>query len=72
MIGRIRYLCLSMAALFSAAIFAQDGEAIFTARCAACHLKPDPAVNAHAPSRDDMAQFTPNVVYAALNDGLMR
>jgi len=51
---------------------AQDGEAVFTAHCAACHLNPDPEVNAHAPGRDDMARFTPNSVYSALTDGLMR
>lgn len=52
---------------------AQDGgEDLFTARCAACHLNPDPEINAHAPSKEDMARFTPNSVYAALTDGLMR
>jgi len=48
------------------------GEAMFNTRCAACHLNPDPAVNAHAPSKEDIARFTPNSVYAALTDGLMR
>ncbi len=52
---------------------AQDiGEQLFNERCAACHLNPDPEVNAHAPSREDMARFTPNSVYAAVTDGLMR
>jgi len=51
---------------------AQDGEAIFTASCAACHLNPNPQDNAHAPSKADMSKFTPNVVYAALTDGMMR
>ena len=41
-------------------------------RCAACHLNPDPVANAHAPSKEDMARFTPNSVYSALSDGLMR
>jgi polyvinyl alcohol dehydrogenase (cytochrome) len=51
---------------------AQEGEALFTTHCAACHLNPDPEVNAHAPGRTDMARFTPNSVYSALTDGLMR
>lgn len=53
-------------------LLAQEGEALFTERCAACHLNPNPQDNAHTPSRIDMAQFTPNSVYAALNDGVMR
>lgn len=67
----------------SSAAFAQDnglqenglqenGEELFTARCAACHLNPDPQTNAHAPSKEDMLRFTPNSVYSALTDGLMR
>lgn len=62
-----------LAALLPLPLSAQDeGEALFTARCAACHVNPDPLVNAHAPSREDMALFTPNSVYAALSDGPMR
>src|SRR5688500_186516 len=49
-----------------------NGEALFNTRCAACHLNPDPQTNAHAPSKEDMARFTPNSVYSALTDGLMR
>lgn len=56
----------------AAPLQAQDGEALFTANCAACHLDPDPEVNAHTPAREDMARFTPNSVYSALTDGLMR
>lgn len=57
----------------SSCSMAQDAaEELFTARCAACHLNPDPEVNAHAPSTEDMARFTPNSVFAALSDGLMR
>jgi polyvinyl alcohol dehydrogenase (cytochrome) len=57
----------------SSVAFAQDnGEELFNARCASCHLNPDPQVNAHAPSKEDIARFTPNSVYAALTDGLMR
>lgn len=55
-----------------AGLQAQDAEALFAARCAVCHLNPDPLKDAHTPSRTDMALFTPNSVYAALNDGLMR
>jgi polyvinyl alcohol dehydrogenase (cytochrome) len=51
---------------------AQDGAALFTTHCAACHLNPNPQDNAHAPSKEDMSKFTPNVVYAALTDGMMR
>lgn len=58
--------------LLAQVAFTQDGEALFTARCAACHLNPDPKDNAHAPSKEDMSKFTPNVVYSALTDGLMR
>lgn len=67
-----RTLLAALALIVSASVGAQDGEAVFTAKCAACHLNPDPKDNAHAPSKDDMAKFTPNVVYAALTDGLMR
>lgn len=59
-------------ALTSNFLVAQDGEALFNSRCAACHENPDPEVNAHAPSRQDMAQFTPISVYAALTQGLMQ
>jgi len=58
--------------LMSVNIQAQDGEAIYNTRCAACHENPDPETNAHAPARANMAAFTPNSVYAALTDGLMR
>ena len=58
--------------LYGQLVMAQDGEALFTERCASCHLNPDPKINAHAPSKADMQLFTPNVIYAALNDGLMR
>jgi len=51
---------------------AQDGEMLYTARCATCHENPDPEVNTHAPARTDMARFTPNSVYAAMTGGLMR
>lgn len=58
--------------LMSVNIQAQDGEALYNTRCAACHENPDPETNAHAPARANMAAFTPNSVYAALTDGLMR
>lgn len=53
-------------------VFAQDGEALYNIRCAACHENPDPETNAHAPARENMAAFTPNSVFAAMNDGLMK
>jgi polyvinyl alcohol dehydrogenase (cytochrome) len=65
---------LALSVLFPTLSLAQNepGESVFTARCAACHLNPDPAINAHAPSREDMARFTPNSIYAAITDGQMR
>jgi polyvinyl alcohol dehydrogenase (cytochrome) len=57
---------------FAQDAFAQDGAALFTARCASCHENPDPLVNVHVPSRADMALFAPNSVYAAVTDGEMR
>ncbi|HEY0963910.1 MAG TPA: PQQ-binding-like beta-propeller repeat protein [Pseudomonadales bacterium] len=68
-------LVLMLAA--SSVAFAQtddqgNGEELFNARCAACHLNPDPVANAHAPSKEDIARFTPNSVYSALSEGLMR
>jgi len=49
---------------------AQDSEALYNTRCAACHENPE--TNTHAPPRANMAAFTPNSVYAALTDGLMQ
>jgi hypothetical protein len=63
---------LLLLAASSVALGQDNGEALFNARCAACHLNPDPQTNAHAPSKEDMARFTPNSVYSALTDGLMR
>jgi len=63
---------MMLALLWTAQLFAQDGEDIYNTRCAACHENPDPEANAHAPARSDMARFTPNSVYAALRDGMMR
>jgi polyvinyl alcohol dehydrogenase (cytochrome) len=63
---------LLLLAASSVALAQDNGEELFNARCAACHLDPDPVANAHAPSKEDMARFTPNSVYSALTDGLMR
>src|SRR5688572_25631845 len=63
---------LLLAAASSVALAQDNGEELFNARCATCHLNPDPVTNAHAPSKEDMARFTPNSVYSALTDGLMR
>lgn len=68
----LRRALLLAGLLGPALVLAQDGEALFSTHCAACHLDPDPEVNAHAPAREDMARFTPNSVYSALTDGLMR
>ncbi|MDR2214189.1 MAG: PQQ-binding-like beta-propeller repeat protein [Pseudomonadales bacterium] len=65
-------LALSVAIPLTSQAQDDPGEALFTQRCAACHVNPDPAVNAHAPTREDMARFTPNSIYAALTDGQMR
>ncbi len=67
-----KFLAITGLLLLCQLASAQDGEAIFTARCAACHLNPNPQDNAHAPSKADMQSFTPNVIFAALTDGLMR
>jgi polyvinyl alcohol dehydrogenase (cytochrome) len=69
----LKSLLLALVIVCPVAIAQDDpAEALFNTRCGACHLNPDPEVNAHAPSREDMARFTPNSVYAALTDGLMR
>jgi polyvinyl alcohol dehydrogenase (cytochrome) len=68
----VKLLLLALVAVSPAGSAQDNGEALFNARCAACHLNPDPQVNAHAPSKEDMARFTPNSVYSALTDGLMR
>ncbi len=49
---------------------ADTGEALFQARCAACHVEPEEGT--HAPNVEDMALFTPNSIHAALVDGVMR
>ncbi len=73
-----KFLKLLVLLVASSVALAQDnneqenGEELFNTRCAVCHLNPDPAINAHAPSKEDMARFTPNSVYAALTDGQMR
>lgn len=69
-LGRLFVLASSIA--LASTVFAQNGEAVFTERCASCHLNPKPDDSAHTPSKADMVQFTPNVIFAALNDGLMR
>jgi polyvinyl alcohol dehydrogenase (cytochrome) len=63
---------LLLLGLSSFALAQDNGEELFNTRCAACHLNPDPVVNAHAPSKEDIARFTPNSVYSALSEGLMR
>ncbi len=73
--GLIRHIFMCLGMIAAANVLAQDGqsgEALYNTRCATCHENPDPEVNTHAPARTDMARFTPNSVYAALTDGLMR
>ncbi len=65
-------LLFALLLAYGQSVWAQDGEAFFNARCASCHLNPDPEANAHTPSRADMALFAPNSVYAAITDGEMR
>ncbi|MDT8397417.1 MAG: PQQ-binding-like beta-propeller repeat protein [Pseudomonadales bacterium] len=61
---------------FSAASLAQEeqeeteGQALFEARCAACHVNPEEGT--HTPNREDMALFTPNSIYAAMAGGVMQ
>jgi polyvinyl alcohol dehydrogenase (cytochrome) len=69
--GLIRHFFVCLGLIAGASSLAQDGEALYNTRCAACHENPDPETNTHAPARADMARFTPNSVYAALTDGLM-
>ena len=68
----IRVLTTLVPALLSGCLLAQDGEELYSTRCAACHENPDPETNTHAPARSDMARFTPNSIYSALTGGLMR
>lgn len=49
---------------------AQNGEALYEARCTACHENPEEGT--HTPGKGDMALFTPNSIYAALTDGVMQ
>lgn len=66
-----RLTLLSALLLLPVSGWAQDGESLYNARCAACHENPDPETNTHAPARTDMAGFTPNSIYSAMSRGLM-
>src|SRR5690349_2718194 len=46
-----------------------DGEALFTAHCAMCHVNP---TEEKTPTRAAMATLTPNAIVEALTDGAMR
>jgi polyvinyl alcohol dehydrogenase (cytochrome) len=48
---------------------AQNGEALFTQHCAACHLNP---VEEDVPNRAQMGEFAPNAIVESLTDGTMR
>lgn len=66
-----RILILVMLSCLAFNAHAQDGDALYNTRCAACHENPNPETNTHAPSRADMARFTPNSIYSAMTGGLM-
>jgi polyvinyl alcohol dehydrogenase (cytochrome) len=53
----------------AAPVFAQDGAALYTQRCASCH---DGGQVARAPSRDVIAALTPDRIVGALETGTMR
>jgi len=57
--------------ILSWGIFAQDGEDLYEARCAACH---EPPVNeaVRAPAHADLAELAPESIYQVLTQGVMR
>jgi len=68
-------LLLTCAAPAVLAAQGADGESIFTAQCALCHmLNPAPkgSPNEKAPTRGQLRQFPPEAVVAALTDGKMK
>ena len=48
---------------------AQDGEAVFGAQCAACHVNPP---EEGVPDRNELAAYAPNAIVESLTDGFMR
>ncbi len=63
--------CLLVAALTTTPSWAQDGEAIYTTRCAACHESP---INetVRAPAKSALAEQPPETIYRSLTQGVMR
>jgi len=55
--------------VIAAPAWAQDGAALYTQRCAACH---EGGLVARAPARDVIAALTPERIAAALETGTMR
>ena len=63
--------CLFAAAMMMAPTWAQDGEALYTSRCAACHESPMNET-VRAPAISALAQQPPEIIYRALTQGVMR
>ena len=65
--------CLSLAAsVLVPPAQAQEANDLYTARCAACHEMPSADVVRPPPARSEIEQMTPNAVYNAMAQGLMR
>jgi polyvinyl alcohol dehydrogenase (cytochrome) len=65
--------CLFILSLFvlQSGIMAQESSEVYDARCAACHEAPaNEAVR--APARSDLESLTPEIIYRALTQGVMR
>src|SRR5579871_3149041 len=64
----LRAVTLFLANLVSPSLYAQ-GIAGFQAHCAQCHAEPNP--DSRAPSREELAQRTPEAVLEAITTGAM-
>ncbi|MGV3590519.1 MAG: PQQ-binding-like beta-propeller repeat protein [Gammaproteobacteria bacterium] len=70
--GKILGVIAAVAALWLHPVLAQDGAELYATRCAACHEAP-PADAAHPPPpRSELGTMTPNTIYNALTQGVMR
>lgn len=69
-----RLLCGVVAAMgmWLQPALAQDGSEIYATRCAACHEMPQADAAHPPPPRDELRTMTPNVIYNALTQGVMR
>jgi len=65
---RVRHLLLVSTVLFSLPLAAQDGSALYKARCAACHDNP----KARVPPLSAIKTLSVDAVYAALKNGTMQ